>query len=114
MSATNNLASLGLYIAYSAAMRMSSDDLAWPNLKSLGKALNNALSAHPLDAEDSKRLLKAASSAFFFLYLVSAYHHGAKNKRLLAEEMQDIKNQIAALNAKIVSQTPSSSSPAKK
>jgi hypothetical protein len=102
MSATNNPTSLGLYIAYSAAMRMATDEFAWPNLHSLGTALKRVLSGERTSPEDRQRLLKAASSTFFFLYLVSAYEHGAKNKRLLADEMRDIKAQIAALNAKLL------------
>ena len=103
MSATNNPTSLGLYIAYSAAMHLSSssDTDPLPKLRDLKDTLTRTLHGKPT-AQDRKWLLKAASSAFFFLYLMSAYEHGAKNKRLLADEMRDIKAQIAAINAKLL------------
>jgi hypothetical protein len=103
MSATNNLTSLGLYIAYSAAMRLSSsstDELGLPQVKELVKAIQHAL-VGSLTQEEGKRLLKAASSLFFFLYLMSAYTHGSKTKQALSNDLQTIKLQITQLNQKL-------------
>ena len=99
MSATNSLTSLGLYIAYSTAMRLSNNDLSLSQVKQLGDTIRRAVTLNSLTSEDRSRLLKAAASAFFFLYLLSSYEQSAKNKRMIAEEMKIIKQHVELLNS---------------
>jgi hypothetical protein len=112
MSATNNLTSLGLYIAYSAAMRLAStptpEQFGWTQAKELGEALQHALTLNPetITPKDMQRLLKVAASGFFFLYLMSSYMHGSTNKRLLLSEMRGIQTQLTLLNQRIQELSP--------
>jgi len=103
LSATNNLTTLGLYVAYSAATRLSSsptEELGLPKMKDLGETIQHALRGSITQVE-GKRLLKAASSLFFLLYLISAYANGKKSKHALAADLQAIKLQITELNKKL-------------
>ena len=100
LSATNSPTTLGLYIAYSIASRLSTGtETPWVEARKLSQAIQHALGIQgSLTADDKNRLLKAASSTLFMLYLLSSYVQSAKNKRLIADEVQIIKEHIKLLN----------------